>query len=290
MRRLLSAFCLTGFCAVFFCGCNSTRFMVDSMVPVTEKMNAAVNRNTDIQLVGEAIPAGILQLEGLLAVSPDNPKILLQVAEAYYGYAYAFLEEVDPERAGRMYEKSYTYAMRVLEKNKAFAGADDKSLEAFDDSLSALGKEDVPALFYAASSRLSWIGVHLDNPEVFLILPRIKSMSERIVELDETVYYGGAHALLGVYHASRAPVTGGDPQLAKAHFDRAFEISGGRFLPFYLLYAEFYAYQIQDRDLFVQTLEGVLEKSADIMPERAFINSVAREKAAVMLETADDLF
>lgn len=264
--------------------------MADSMVPVTEKMNVAVNSNPDIELVGEAIPAGILQLEGLLEASPDNPRYLLLLSEAYYGYAYSFLEDEDPERAGRMYDKSYRFAMRLLEKNKVFAEAGGKSTEEFQSALKAFDKDDVPALFYAATARMSWIGMHLDDPEIFNVLPEAKAMADRIVELDETFYYGGAHALLGVFYASRAPITGGEPEKAKAHFDRVFEISGGRFLPFYLLYAKYYAYQIQDRDLFVKTLKNIMDKPDDILPERTFINAVAKEKAAAMLETTDDLF
>ncbi len=279
-----------GFIAVFFCGCNTTRFMADSMVPVTKKMNMAVNRNTDMKLVEDAMPSGIVQLEGLLAASPENKHFLYQLAEAYNGYAYAFVEDLDPERAGRLYEKSYSYSLRVLNRNKQFAEAVDLPLDKYEAALASFDKDDVPALFFAATSQLSWIGIHLDNPEVFLQLPKVKALADRVVQLDENYYYGGGHALLGVYYASRSVVTGGDPEKAKSHFDSAFSISEGRFLPFYLLFAEYYAYQIQDRELYVQALEDVLTKPADILPERAFANAVARKKAAAMLNMTDDLF
>lgn len=289
MRQVFS-FGVIGLAVLFFCGCNTTRFMADSMVPVTKKMNMAVNRNTDLKLVENAIPAGIIQLEGLLEASPDNEQFLFQLAEAYNGYAFAFIEDEDPERAGRLYEKAYGYSLQVLNKNPQFAEAVDQPLPRFESALASFDKSDVPALFFAATSRLSWIGIHLDDPEVFLQLPKVKALADRIVELDESYYYGGGHALLGVYYASRSPVTGGDPGKARSHFDSAFAISEGRFLPYYLLFAEYYAYQVQDRDLYVQTLEGVLEKPADMLPERAFINAVARQKAAAMLNMTDELF
>lgn len=290
MKRLLSvllaALCFT----VLMGGCNSTRFMVDRMVPVTEKMNAAVNQNTDIAMVEEAMPSGIIQLEGMLEASPNNEKILLQLSEAYYGYAYAFVENENPARAGRLYEKAYDYAAKVLNRNEAFRRDADASLEKYRAALAQFDGDAVPALFYAATARMSWVGVHLDDPRVFVELPKIKAMAERIVELDESFYYGGAHALLGVFYAARSPVTGGKPEKAAAHFDRAFEISKNRFLPYHLLYAEYYAYQVQDRKLYIETLEKVRQADKDILPSRAFINAVAREKAEAMLGDADELF
>ncbi|MGM0453955.1 MAG: TRAP transporter TatT component family protein [Thermodesulfobacteriota bacterium] len=290
MKRLLVVFCLIPAFSGFFFGCNSTRFMVDRMVPVTEKMNAAVNQNTDIAMVKEAMPSAIIQLEGMHEASPENEKILLQLSEAYYGYAYAFIEDENPLRAGRLYDKAYRYAAQVLHQNEGMKRAADASLEKYRQALTRLDQSDVAALFFAATARMAWVGVNIDDPEVFVEMPKIKAMAKRIVELDESFYYGGAHALLGAFYAARSPVAGGKPEKAKTHFNRAFEISENRFLPYQLLYAEFYAYQIQDRGLYVKTLKKVRKAGDDILPERAFINAVAREKAEGMLGRAEDLF
>ena len=272
-------------------GCNTTRFMVDGMVPVTEHMKHAVNQNPDIDMVESAMPAGIIQLEGLVSASPENKALLLQLSEAYYGYAYSFVEQTDPERAGRLYMKANEYALRAVRLNHPdFAGALERQVDEFTPMLSELDESDVHGLFFLASSWLGWVGVNLEDPEIFLALPKIKAMAERVVELDETFYYGGAHAMLGAYHASRGEALGGSPEKARYHFKRAIDISDGKFLSYYLLYAQYYAYQVQDRELYVQTLQKIVNAPRDILPERRFINEVARQKAQNLLATVDEVF
>lgn len=275
---------------VFLSACNTTRYMANSMVPMTEKMNAAVNRNTHVDLVRDAMPSGIIQLEGLLEASPDNTAILLQLSQAYYGYAWAFVEDVNRNRASSLYKQSLQYALRILKQNKDFAAVVDAPPEKFKTSLKSFDKSDVPAMFWAASAWLSYIGLNLDDPAVLADLPKVMELFKRCCDLDGSYYYGSAYACLGVINASRSIAHGGHPQLAKSYFEEAFEISKGRMLTFKLLYAKYYAYQIQDRSLYVKTLEEICATPADILPEKAFANAVAKRKAAAMLKNVDEVF
>ncbi len=163
-------------------------------------------------------------------------------------------------------------------------------LKNFKPALERLGKCDVPALFWAASARMSWIGLNFDNPAVLVELDKVEEMLKRCCKLDDSFYYGAAQAGLGAYYASRSPVEGGNLKLSRSHFERAFEISKGRMLTFYLLFAKYYAYQIQDRDIYLSTLKMIVATPPDILPEKAFANAVARKKAAIMIEHVDDLF
>ncbi|NOY68016.1 MAG: hypothetical protein GXP53_00775 [Deltaproteobacteria bacterium] len=283
--------CLCLVCAaIAMSGCSTTRFMADSMVPMTAKMNLAVNKNTDIEMVRDAMPAGIIQLEGLLEASPENTAFMIQLAEAYYGYGFSFFEDTDPARASMLYEKSYGYAIRALASKKRFSKALLGPFKDFKPALQTLDKEDVPALFWAAGSRMSWIGLNFDNPVALVELDKVEEMLKRCCELDETFYYGAAQASLGAYFAARSPLEGGNPKLSRSHFERAFEISKGRMLTFYLLFAKYYAYQIQDKDIYLSTLKRIVSTQPDILPEKAFANAIARRKAKVMIEHVDDLF
>jgi len=58
----------------------------------------------------------------------------------------------------------------------------------------------------------------------------------------------------------------------------------------YYLYAKFYAYQVQDRDLFVKTLEKIIQTPADKYPDMAFANELAKRKAKVLLDNVDMYF
>lgn len=271
-------------------GCNSTRFMVDSMDPLMEKMNAAVNKHTDVEMVKDALPAALIQLDGMIEASPDNTKLLVRAAEGYNGYSFVFIEGKDKKRAMKLYNRAFQYGLRALKQKQKFADAFDGSMETFQASMDVFDKEDVPALFWTASSWLSWAGLNVDDPEIFLALPKIRVMVKRCLQLDETYKYGIAHTLLGVLYATRPVAHGGKPEMAKAEFDRAFELSENKMLVFKVMYAQYYAYQIQDRELFVTTLTEVINAPDDILPEMGFINASAKKKAEKLLSDVDMIF
>jgi tetratricopeptide (TPR) repeat protein len=290
--RFFRSFVFVSFVLFFVlsAGCSRTKFIVDSMEPLMEKMNTAVNKHTDVELVKAAMPAALIQLDGFIEASPDNTKMLVRAAEGYNGYSFIFVEGNDNERAKKLYYRAFEYASRALKQNDDFAEVFDGSIEEFTAGMNVLEKEDVPALFWAATSWLSWAGLNVDDPEIFLALPKIKVMLKRCIELDETYKYGIAHTVLGVLYASRSLAHGGKPEMAKAEFDRAFELSEGKMLVFKLSYAQYYAYQIQDRELFVTTLNEVIQAPDDLLPEMGFVNSAAKKKAANLLKKVDNIF
>ncbi len=260
------------------------------MEPLLEKMNTAIQKNSDVELVKDAIPAGLVQLDGLIEASPDNARLLARAAEGYNGYAFVFVEDTDKPRAKGLYLRSFNYATRALKQKKKFADAFDGPVKDFEESLSEFGKKDVPAMFWAASSWLSWVALSVDDPEIFLALPKIKALLKRCCELDETYQYGAAHAIQGIIFATRPVAHGGKPEMAKAEFDRAFELSGRKLLVFQVMYAKYYAYQIQDRELFVAVLKEVISAPDDILPQMAFINASAKKKAKKLLDNVDSIF
>ncbi len=275
--------------SVFFTGCSANKIMVKSMEPIMEEMNTAVNRNPDVDMVRDALPANLVQLDGFISAAPE-PKLLLRAAEAYFGYSFAFVEDADKERAGLLYLKARNYALQALTGTESFEQEIDRPVEEFKKYVNDLGKGDVPALYWSANCWMAWVALNLSNPAVLMDVPKIEAMLQRVIALDETFYYGAAHATLGAFYASRSKTIGGDPDKAKKHFDRAFEISESKLLFVHLLYAQYYTYQIQDRDLFESTLQKVVSTPVNFFPEKNFANEVAKRKAKVLLENIDDLF
>jgi len=283
---------LVVFLPVFFIwGCTAatrTKMMVDGMKPMMEKMKIAANKNTDIELLRDAMPASLVQLDGFIEVSPDNTDLLLRAAEANAGYAFAFVK--DKNRKRMFFQKARDYSLRALKQNDTFREAFDKSLDEFIGSLKSFEKDDVPALFFASSTWIQWIGLSLSDPEALMDLPKVEAMMERVLELDDKFMYGSIHAGFGAYYAARSVTLGGKPVKAKYHFDKAFEISESKYLVFYLLYARYYAVQIQDRALFVETLNKVISAPPNLLPEKNLANEIARKKAKELLAQADEYF
>ncbi|MBA4368947.1 MAG: hypothetical protein C0403_15065 [Desulfobacterium sp.] len=273
------------------CGNMRAKMTVSSMRPIMDKMNIAVNKNSDVELVKDAMPASLVQMDGFLEADPENEDLLLRAAEANGGYAFLFLMDTDKPRARKLYQKSKEYALRVLLKDSDFKEAFDKSDDEFTKSLQTFDKDDVRALFLAANNWLSWIGLsHADNTKALTDLPKVEAIMNRIVELDDTFNYGCVHAMLGSYLASRPVMLGGNPKEADWHFKQAFEITDSKYLMWKYLYAKFYAVQIQDRELFVKTLQEVISSPENLLPEKNFVNEAARMKSKTLLAEVDEFF
>jgi hypothetical protein len=255
------------------------------MDPIMDDMASVVNMSNDVELMRDGLPASLIQMDGFVKSAP-NDKLLLKAAESYFGYSFSFVEDVNKPRASALYLKAREYALRVLRKNRRF----DEQAPDLKDMLAKCGKQDVPALYWTASSWLAWIGLNLNKPEAMMDLPKVEAMLQRVIELDETYYYGTAHAMLGGFYAAQPKNMGGDPVKADKHFQRAFELSGSKLLVVQLMYAKFYAVQIQDKALFVKTLSEIIATPVDSFPERNLANEVAKRKAKDLLEKADTLF
>ena len=288
LSRFLRLFLLVVLAASMW-GCADAGFIIKNMEPLMDELNVSMNKSSDVEMLRDAMPAGLVQLDGFIEAAPNN-KLLLRTSEAYFGYTFAFVEATNKERASMLYLKARDYALDVLLQERYFRENFDKGLDDFKASLKEFGKRDVPALYWTANNWMAWIALNLDNPEVLLDVPRVEAMLLRAVELDETYYYGGAHATLGAFYASRAKAIGGDPEKARYHFHRAFKLSHSKLLFVHLLYAQYYAYQIQDRDLFVKTLEAVVATPVDYFPEKNFANEIAKRKASVLLQDVDMYF
>jgi hypothetical protein len=85
-------------------------------------------------------------------------------------------------------------------------------------------------------------------------------------------------------------VMGGRPERAKEYFDRAAELTNGKFLLTYVYYAKTYAVQIQDQGLFETLLKKVDDAPVDILPEARLSNTIAKRKAKLLRERINELF
>jgi tetratricopeptide (TPR) repeat protein len=265
--------------------CSMKEQMVRSMDPIMEDMSSVVNMSNDVDLIRDGLPASLIQMDGFIKSAPNN-KLLLKAAESYFGYAFSFVEDVNKPRASALYLKARDYALRALKKYRQF----DEQAPDLNDMLANCGKQDVPALYWAAGSWMAWIALNVDNPEAMMDIPKVEAMIQRVIELDETYYYGMAHAMLGSFYASQPRNMGGDPEKANKHFQKAFNISGSKLLAAQLMYAKFYAVQIQDKALFVKTLSEIIATPVNFFPERNLANEVTKRKAKDLLEKVDTLF
>jgi hypothetical protein len=260
----------------------ATAFLLEDVVK-------ASSRQSDLRMIREGTPAYLMLLDGMVEAWPRNAQLLLAAAQGYSSFASVFTQDQDEDYSKLLLGKAKQYALRSLE----LKGLKDPLQRPFDDfnkTLKQLGKKEVPYLFWSATCWASWISLNLDSVEAVAELPRVESMMKRVLELDEGFYYGGPHLFMGIWFASRPKIAGGDLKKAQRHFMKALEFGKGKFLMTYVYYADTYARQSLDKDLFVSSLQTVLKSPADHPPELTLLNTVAKKKAQELLGRVNEYF
>ena len=267
----------------------SKKLTVGATATLLEEIGRASNKQTDLRIIREGMPAYLLLIDGMVEAVPENEQLLISAAQAYSSFASLFVEDQDKEYAKLLFGKGKHYALRALER-RGFKDPIQRPFDGFKEGLNLLGKKDIPYLFWSATCWANWISLNLDSMEAMAELPRVELMMKRVLEIDEGFYFGGPHLFMGIWFASRPKGFGGDFKKSQAHFLKALELGQGKFLMAYVYYANYYARQILDKDLFISTLETVLKAPIDVSPELTLVNTVAKKKAQQLMNRIEEYF
>lgn len=246
------------------------RLAVRSMEPVLRGTMESFQEEPSLELAEQAMAGQLKLLEGMLKSDPSNKSLLLLASQGFGSYAYGFVEDKDAVAASLFYARGRRYGQQGL-------------------SSQDLTQKDVPLLFWTTYNWAAWVRLNLNRPEALADLPKIEANLSRLLELEESYYHGSAHLILGALYASRSKFLGGDPQKAKAHFDQ--QISRfGDFLIGRVLYARYYAVQVQDQGLFEKLLKEVLDFKTPTDSSLTLSNNIAKVKAKRLLASKEDYF
>ena len=271
-------------------GCfSSQQLIADKSIGLFQEVSKAANRQADMTLVRQGLPSYLMLIDGMIQTYPDNPDLLLAGAQAYASYA-SLLDEEETSRTAQLIQRAKVYALKALELNPLFKGSLDKPVDLFRKQINDAEKTHVPLLFGVASIWGTWIVQGPDPVEGMADLPKVEAMMDRVLQLDPGYYYGGPHLFKGILLSARPIQFGGNLKMAEAHFKQALNYSQGKFLMTSVYFAQYYARQRLDRDLFVSTLNKVLSTPADSDPDLTLINTLAQQKAKRLLDQVDEFF
>ncbi len=270
--------------------CSMAKITVRASLPLIEGGIVAMNRETDLKLAKAAIPANMSMLEGMLVNDPQNQELHEYAAQAYYGYAYGFVEDHDRRRASRLYYRGFRHGEAALAEYDLSEAQLEGRLDALQEAVNRLDEDAVPALFWTASNLAKWIDMNRDSARSLAQMPKAVLLMQRVLELDERYFLSGAHLFFGVYYGSRSPMMGGDFARSEKHFNRARENTDNKILLADLLQAQYLERQRFDRAAFHQYLQQVVDAPADLYPAQALINVIAKQKAAELLKREDEWF
>jgi hypothetical protein len=224
----------------------------------------------DPATVADGLPAYLLLLDGLISSRPDNARLLQAGASLYGAYAGNFTGDV--ARSRRLSERALDYARRAT------------CIE-----LAAVPSSGVPLLSVLGTAWAGHIQAHSDDWAAIANLPKAQALIERVVALQPDHQRGLPWVYLGVLHSLRPAAVGGQPELAREAFEQAVSRSDGGNLMAKTLFAEHYARLQFDRELHDRLLDEVLAADPR-QPGFTLINSIARQRAQQLKDSADDFF
>jgi TRAP transporter TatT component family protein len=290
LMRNLSRWAIAILSLPMLAACSFSQLTVRAAQPVIEGGIQALYREPDLDLAKAAFPPNIEMIEGMLVNDPKNQRLQEYAAQAYYGYAFGFVEDENPQRAARFYRRGMQHGLSALQIAGFDPGAQQDDQKTFDASVTRLDIKSIAALFWTASNWAKWIDLNRDQPDAIDQLPKVVSMMERVLDLDENFFLAGAHIFMGVYYGGRSPLLGGNFELAAQHFDRARTLTQHRLLMIDVIQAQYFEVQRNDRERFHRLLTGVLDAPDDLNPDQSLANAIAKQKARHLLEQEGQWF
>lgn len=257
--------------------------------PLLDPLTLSLQKQTDLDLLQEGAPSLLLLLDGLIANDPYNDRLLMTAAKANGAYATVLHEHGKIERAVNMSIKARDYGISLISQLKGLDNIHDTTLTDVEKALGRISAADVGHLFWGAYGWAIWIQYQEGAPGAMADLPVVEKIMLRVLELDESYYYGGAHIFLGSYYGSRPQVFGGRPEASRQHFEKALMLNDRSFLLTQVAYAETYARTIFDRELYLKLLTEVLQQPLTDS-EMASSNKLAQIMAEKLVARIDEFF
>ena len=257
--------------------------------PLLGPLELSLQKQTDLELIKDGAPSLLLLLDGLIAEDPNNQDLLMAATKAYGAYAATLHQANEVERAITMSKKAKTYGIALLNQLPGLKNFKDLTFEECCNALDKIRQKNVGPMFWGAYGWAVWVRYQDGSPSSMADLPIIEYIMLKVVELEDSYYYGGAHIFLGAYYSSRPPMFGGKPVESRKHFDRALEISDRKFLLTQVAYAETYARMMFDKELYQNLLNEVLNQPLEdnVMASN---NKLAQVLAKKLLDATDEYF
>jgi hypothetical protein len=319
--RLASLFASVVIVGLTSCGPYSVgeNLALKTTPKVLKRGQPSMQMESDYDMARMAIPGALKTVETFWINAPNDPALLSILTEGYCQYGTAFVEDdwemakldknpklVDyyNERSTKIFTRCLNYALTMLGDRwkKEIFGTPEEVAKLVKDT----GKGKRFQMMFAGLALGSLINHNLTRIEMLGYLDTVNQIMRRIIEIDgpnvkgcppqpakcdaSTAHLVMPHIAFGMLDTARGKSLGGDPEKGKASFQRALDITGGRFLLARTLMAYRYGIAANDRKFFHEQLKIVLETPPSVWPEQRLANEVAHRKARRYLSKEKELF
>ncbi len=272
------------------------KLMVDGQIQATRSAAPSVDTIGDLDVGRGGALAGLVQFEGMHALSPDNTDALFLLTKTWAGYAFGFVEddmeaaqdagdddlaEYHQKRARMAYDRAVFYGLQLLAQKASGFEEAKKSEQTLAKWLNDhfTSASDAPDLFwtgYAWLARGSLMrGDEDEGPQFIAELYVAIAIIERAVALDPAAEHYSGLIALAAYHARNGMA---EPEEAKKLFDTVFAKTQGKSLIVQLAYAQMYACMKGDAATYQDMLNKVIQ-AKDPDPEQRLENAIAKKRA-----------
>lgn len=253
-----------------------------------DNLSDAMLAQNDPETVRAAAPTFMVTLDSLLIDDPDNPELLAAAANLYASYGAVFAE--DELRAMRLTARARHYAgtAMCIEYQPSCAWPD-SNYEAFLATLEGIGPKQAELLYAYGFAMLAYLRAHSADWNALAELPQAEALFDHYLQIAGDSVDSSVHTYMGILLTLRPPALGGRPEEARAHFERAIELSDGRDLGAKVEFARGYARLVYERELHDRLLQEVIAADPDA-GGLTLGNVLAKEQALQLLAEADDYF
>ncbi len=258
-----------------------------SLIP---RMSQSFFEECDLDLARRSLPANLKLMEGLLKNDPKNKQLLTALCMGFAGYAMLFVEDEDTQAASSLYIRARDYGLRALDRKALLSKESGLKNKLTKDEFMDIDKGKLEPLFWTAMSWNAWINLNLDKPAALGQLGIAQACLERVLEIKPDYFYGAPYILMGSRLAAVPGPLGGDEARAKEYFEKAIEVTHGKFLLAHYFFARYYAVRVQDKELFSKLIKEVECAPADELAEVCLINAVVKDKTRRLMDRSEDLF
>jgi hypothetical protein len=280
--------------------------LAKGQIKSTREASVAFQTTADYETARYAASAGMAQFEGMHMLVPDDENAYYLLIRGWASLAFAFVEDDmelailagDEEmtvyhrmRAKSMYTRSVNYGLEWMESkhegiHEAIKHGSEKEIQ--DYVAKFKDEEDADFLFWTGQAWMSRANVDKGDIGNIGQVYIGRTFVERAVELKDDIERGSGHVILASYYARTGFNTLGQESFdkAKAHFDKAAQINGGKVLLGRVQMAKSYACRMKDDSagrkesfaMYMKLLNEVIEAD-DPLPEARLTNAIAKRKA-----------
>lgn len=259
---------------------------------------AAATDNTDVVRAGadalweqrgdvEKLKQSLAAYEQVAAANPGDTEVLLHLVRGYYFLGDGHLTEKEAKLAA--FDQSVSWGKRCMATNSEFVALLDKGDETEGTAARAITDKEAPCMYWTSAALGKWAGLQ-GLPKILANKDIAFAWMNRVLEtLGPDYFFGATGRYFGAYYAALPSFAGQDLERSRKEFDAVIAKFPDHFGNRVLL-AEYWAVKAQDRALYLEQLDFVINGDPNVIPEIAAEQEAEQRKAVALKAAVDDKF